>query len=272
MKIRNELIIPGVILLIGFTWIAVADFFVASHRFISQFITASDTYRDIFFVTAVAIIIYLLLRRQRRKNLQSEKEYQVLFDSSPVPMWIFDRETLAFLHVNRAAIEHYGYSRHEFLSMTIRDIRPPAEQQRLVEYIRHVRSEAGHSDTWQHLKKNGEVIIVQVVSDNVIFKGRVRRLAVANDITELRRAGEKISQQNRQLRDIAFHTSHIVRAPLANILALINLIEANGYHSTENIELLPLLRECAIRLDKTLMEIIAETVAIEEENAHQWNN
>lgn len=255
VPVRNEFIIPLIVLVGGFAWIAMVD-----------------TYRDMYFVAAVAIGVYLILRLQRRRHLQSEKEYQVLFDSSPVPMWIFNRATLQFLHVNRAAVKHYGYTEREFLAMTIMDIRPEAEQQKLAEYISNIKTEAGHSDMWRHRKKTGELIIVQVISNNVLFKGQVRRLAVANDITDLRkaeenskRAGEKIRLQNQKLRGIAFHTSHIVRAPLANIMGLISLLKANGIGHPENDELLQLLVASAAALDKTLKDIMAETIAVEDD-------
>ena len=61
----------------------------------------------------------------RAKPGRSSEDYSLLFDGNPLPMWAFDPETLAFLDVNEAAVRHYGYSREEFLSMTILDIRPP---------------------------------------------------------------------------------------------------------------------------------------------------
>ena len=60
-----------------------------------------------------------------------EERYRLLFDRSPVPMWVFDDETLRFLHVNEAAVRQYGFSMAEFLRMTLEDIRPPEDVPRL---------------------------------------------------------------------------------------------------------------------------------------------
>src|SRR5205823_9462452 len=61
------------------------------------------------------------------QTARTAERYQMLFESSPLPMWVYDAETLEFLNVNDAAIRHYGYTREEFLSMTIREIRPPED-------------------------------------------------------------------------------------------------------------------------------------------------
>src|SRR5213593_4361923 len=67
----------------------------------------------------------LALYCESQARARSEERYRDLFDCSPLPMWVYDCETLAFLAVNQAAIEHYGYSRAEFAALTIKDIRPP---------------------------------------------------------------------------------------------------------------------------------------------------
>src|SRR6185295_12125803 len=67
-------------------------------------------------------------RKAAERALQeSEEQYRVLFESNPHPMWVFDEETLRFLAVNQAAIQHYGFTRQDFLDMTVLDIRPPDE-------------------------------------------------------------------------------------------------------------------------------------------------
>ena len=68
--------------------------------------------------------------RAEEELRDSEKQYRLLFHGNPNPMWVFDLETQAFLEVNEAAIQHYGYSREEFLAMTIADIRPPEKNGR----------------------------------------------------------------------------------------------------------------------------------------------
>src|SRR2546425_2829627 len=90
---------------------------------------------------------------------ESEEGYRLLFESNPRPMWIYDRETLAFLAVNDASVHHYGYSREEFLAMTIKDIRPPEDIPSLIEKVLLVRP-GMNSASARHLKKDGALIEV----------------------------------------------------------------------------------------------------------------
>src|SRR5947209_659186 len=82
----------------------------------------------------------------------SEARYRLLFESNPVPMWVYDRETLSFLAVNEAATHHYGYSREEFLSMTIKDVRPPEDIPALLNNIPTASSGINQSGAWRHQK------------------------------------------------------------------------------------------------------------------------
>jgi PAS domain S-box-containing protein len=125
---------------------------------------------------------------------QSEAQYRMLFDGNPHPMWVFDQKTLQFLEVNDAAIVHYGFSREEFLSMTLNDIRPPEDIPAHSEYhARVLRGElsAGlaRRDIWRHRKKDGTIIDVEISWTPIQFQGRKSSLVLANDITE-RKHGE----------------------------------------------------------------------------------
>src|SRR3954451_14457006 len=91
---------------------------------------------------------------------KSEEQYRLIFDGNPVPMWIFHRETLQFLEVNEAAVQHYGYSRDEFLRMSLKDLRANDEGPALIEYLHNlVRENAparlGFAGVWTHKRKNG---------------------------------------------------------------------------------------------------------------------
>jgi PAS domain S-box-containing protein len=114
----------------------------------------------------------------------SEKQYRLLFQSNPNLMWLFDLETLAFLEVNEAAIQHYGYSREEFLAMTIADIRPP-------EKPGHHKMTAVDATNrglvWRQRRKDGSFIDVEVVWSPMAFRGHFAALTMATDVTERRR-------------------------------------------------------------------------------------
>ena len=117
---------------------------------------------------------------------ESETRYRQLFEHLPMPLWAFDQESLRFVAVNDAAIEHYGYSRDEFLGMTVLDIRPKES----VEAFRNFTREGSHgyksADVWKHVKKDGTVIDVDVTSHDVVIGGRPCRLVLARDVTSER--------------------------------------------------------------------------------------
>ena len=91
---------------------------------------------------------------------RSEVEYRLLFESSPIPMWVFDRQTLKFLAVNEAAVRHYGFSGPEFLTMTIADIRPEEDIPHLLEATAKKVHGLQDSEIWRHRKKDGAIIKV----------------------------------------------------------------------------------------------------------------
>ena len=119
-----------------------------------------------------------------KELIKSEEKYRLLFANNPQPMWIYDLETLAFLEVNQAAINHYGYSQEEFLSMTLKDIRPLEDIPALMDDIKNTRLEYNSAGEWRHLKKNGEIINVEITSHSVLFNNRNARHVLINDITE----------------------------------------------------------------------------------------
>lgn len=106
-----------------------------------------------------------------------------LFDRNPLPMWIYDLRTLAFLAVNDAAIERYGYTREEFLGMTIADIRPPEDLPALHRNIATVGSTLDRAGTWRHLRKDGNLIHVEVTSYPLDFLNRRAELVIAYDVS-----------------------------------------------------------------------------------------
>lgn len=173
---------------------------------------------------------------QRAKDLQlafnqledSEKRYRDLFELSPLPMWVYDLETLRFLDVNNAAIEKYGYSRKEFLSKTIYEIRPFEEVHILEEELGKRKNNNGliFSGMFLHSKKNGELIDVEISSNKIQFKGSTTVLVLAVDVTLRNKYIGAIEIQNTKLKEIAWIQSHVVRAPLARLLGLINLLES----------------------------------------------
>lgn len=132
---------------------------------------------------------------------QSEKRYRDLFESNPHPMWVYDEETLRFLAVNEAAINNYGYSREEFLDMTIKEIRPPEDIPRLLAEVNAARPGLDRG-IWRHRRKDGSVIDVEISSHEMKFAGRQGRLVLANNVTE-RKQAERVIRKQADLLDCA---------------------------------------------------------------------
>jgi PAS domain S-box-containing protein len=137
-------------------------------------------------------------RRQRTAEALSETEerYHLLFHKNPLPMWVIDLGTLAFLAVNETAVEKYGYSAEEFASMTIRDLHDPEDVPRLEERLSgdKVRAPADGLVV-NHLKRDGAMMFVEIVSRVVSFSGREVKLVLANDITERKMAEDRVREQ-----------------------------------------------------------------------------
>jgi PAS domain S-box-containing protein len=123
-----------------------------------------------------------------------------LFDLIPLPAWIVDRSTLRFLSINQAAVERYGFSRHEFLSMSIPDILPPAERPRLPEEFDRHRHSTSCRQRWWHQTKSGEVFQVEISSQALAFEGQPAFFVVAIDMSEHLRLQEALFHSRRRLQ------------------------------------------------------------------------
>lgn len=115
---------------------------------------------------------------------ESEERYRKIFMDNPNPMWFYDIESLKFLEVNNMAVIHYGYSREEFLSMTIADIRPNEDIERLKNNINKITDGFDEAGIWRHRKKNGSIIFVEITSHVIIRDGRKTKIILAHDVTE----------------------------------------------------------------------------------------
>ncbi|MEX2364228.1 MAG: PAS domain S-box protein, partial [Balneolaceae bacterium] len=128
----------------------------------------------------------------KKKLQESEEKYRQLFEQNPLPMWIFDPKDLSFKEVNEAAVKHYGYSREEFYSMNLLDIRPEGDYHKLKSVIKNRKQKFIEAREWRHLKKNGDLINVKITSSSIDYFGNRYRLILVNDITEQKKADERV--------------------------------------------------------------------------------
>ena len=134
-------------------------------------------------------MILMVVEDDTERISSLSEEYRLLYDSNPHPMWIFDPGSGHFLSVNDAAIETYGYTREEFLAMSLFDIRPADDHERLSQELAKL---LGEKQVWKHRRKNGEVFDVEVTGHNVSFGGTDARFSMCIDITERQRLNQEL--------------------------------------------------------------------------------
>ncbi|HCS21419.1 MAG TPA: histidine kinase [Bacteroidetes bacterium] len=219
-------------------------------------------------MTPTVLYKSLVYAIERNKNLlilkNSEKLYSDLFHLSPQAMWVYDFDTLFFLDVNEAAVNHYGYSHEEFLAMTILEIRPKEDVHLIQEVIHKLRSGFGEPRVgfYRHKKRDGAVFTVEIRSTQIQFKGKNGVLVLANDISEQLNHLQAIQEQNEKLKEIAWTQSHVVRAPVARILGLIDLIVNDEIPYEEKKVMLAYLLTSANDLDRVIEEVVNKSKAI----------
>jgi PAS domain S-box-containing protein len=123
---------------------------------------------------------------------ENAEKFKVLFDRSPLPKWLVEPETLRFLDVNEAALDHYGYSREEFLGMSVLDVRTPEAGQELQATLSRPPHRPPERDSCQHRKKSGEVIDVELRSSEISFAGRRAWMTAILDISERKRTEDAL--------------------------------------------------------------------------------
>jgi PAS domain S-box-containing protein len=129
---------------------------------------------------------------------ESDTRYRNLFENNPVPMFVMDLETLQFVAVNHSALKHYGYSEEQFLRLSLPTLTHGKDP---LEVIRAFRREAKSFDAgeWQHRRRQGEVIDMQLTAHAIVFDNKVAKVVLANDVTERNRAQRQLQDMHQQL-------------------------------------------------------------------------
>jgi len=189
--------------------------------------------------TPVAVVYvasdYTERRRAELALRESEHRYRTLFEMNPLPMWVYDFHSLRFTDVNDAAVRHYGYTREEFLRMTIRDIRSPEELPAMEQALLAATPRRGPQH-FRHLKKDGSVIDVEITSFEFDSGGKRARLVIAQDITARMRADEELRESEERYRELFENANDIVYThDLEGVVTSVNLAgeRASGYAREE---------------------------------------
>ena len=159
-------------------------------------------------MVAEQLSVVMLRESAAGEMRRSEAQYRLLFAAHPLPMAVYDVETLRFLAVNDSAVAHYGYSADEFLATTVDDVlgvpAVPSPDGRSPHRLAGVRL----GSLLTHRKKDGSVIEVEVTSGAIVFEGRPARFALANDVTQRRRA-ERELEKSKALLDTTTRVARV---------------------------------------------------------------
>lgn len=171
-------------LLISLIWITLSDHMVQVLVSITGIQPVMlQTFKGTFFVLVTAWLLYLAIRKHHRVLLDFGEQYKSLFHSNPNPFWIYDHKTLRFLEVNQAAIRTYGYTQEEFQDMTVLDIRPEEDRQRVKDFVAQVSDKCFTSGKGTLIKKNGKMLTVSILAHKVRFNKRDCVMVLAQDVT-----------------------------------------------------------------------------------------
>lgn len=271
MNPKSVLKITVAYLIFGLLWIYFSDKLLDSSlpdgpSVVSEF----QTYKGFFYVGFTTLLLYMLIRRYSRELnekvirlqeseqelIKSEEKYKMLFESSPMPVFIYHPETDRILEVNNTAVSHYGYTPDEFSTMTILQIEHDVDVDMIEEKLNiPKRTDMIHSTgIHMHKKKDGDLIYVYLQGTNIHYKGQDAQIVIANDITQQIQYIEAIEKQNTKLNEIAWMQSHVVRAPLASLMGLIHILKDQSAEQ-DNKEILHKLLSSANDLDQVIRKI-----------------
>jgi PAS domain S-box-containing protein len=238
----------------GLTWAALSDWAISylARGLNNTQLEAVRAVNDVAWFGIVLVILYRQIERQQFSLAASEMQYRNLFAGNPNPMWIYDTETQRFVMVNQATIAKYGYSRSQFEKLTITDLRPETDQNRLVSMPHQFAHTLQQSGIRQHLKADGTAINVSIASHPLTFDGKPCKMVMVTDVTELIEKEARLSVSNKTLLQIAWSHSHELRKPLCSILAMLPILH-DTQTDDERRELLGMLEICALELDESLM-------------------
>lgn len=183
-------------IIIGCIWIVVGDFRLEEIALRNNLNATQVFYINIMkglgYVLLTGLALYLYSNRSFNKLSKLEKQYRNLFEKNPNPMWVYDLKTLKFLAVNQAALKTYGYTEAEMLKLTILDIRPERERQKVIESVKRVNEDISNSGVYTHKRKNGDLFFVNIYSAATIFGNKEARMVLALDVNEKALAEQQI--------------------------------------------------------------------------------
>lgn len=253
--------------LVSAIYIYTSDYFLEKLVTNVEVLSKIQTFKGLGFILITSMLLYILVKRninttasyyqqvidlKQTSDIQLKKsndEYMSLFNHSPLAKWIFDIETLQFLLVNDAACDNYGYTREEFLSMTIRDIRPVEDIPILEETLNNtfIKGQDERARVLRHIKKNGEIIFVKIKAKFITFEGKKVRLVTSVDVTAEIETRNKLTESNSKLQiaseiaNLGYWTNDLIKSEIQWSEKVYKIFEVNP----DNFELtIDTIRSC----------------------------
>jgi PAS domain S-box-containing protein len=194
---------------------------------------------------------------------QREESLRLMFETNPVPMWVLDAETWRYLAVNRAAVDHYGYSAEDFLTMSVFDVFDPSEHEAMREHAAE-RSNANYraERTWKQRKAGGAVIDVLPYVQASTYDGRPALIAAQFDVTVRKRAEEAMVQArdqaeraNRAKSEFLANMSHEIRTPLNGVTGVAQVLSRTTLAPAQQ-EMVRIIEQSALTLERLLSDVL----------------
>ncbi|MFC0773685.1 PAS domain S-box protein [Terrimonas alba] len=148
-------------------------------------------------------------KRAEEELISSEQKYKFLFENNPLSMWMLSLPDYNVVDVNNVALLKYGYTREEFLKLSMADFRPKEDVERFKASTNTAFRGIFHAGVWRHLKKDGTIIYVDIYTHDFYYKGQQTRLVLANDITEKHIAEQKLKESYESIRKLTGHLQNV---------------------------------------------------------------
>jgi two-component system, cell cycle sensor histidine kinase and response regulator CckA len=219
-----------------------------------------QTFMGLLALTALVLAALATERKAAVEALtESEAHYRVLFERHPNPLWVYDLGTTAFLAVNEAAVQHYGYSGAEFLGMTLEAIRPPEDVERLRTHRSKLEAGLVEVGEWRHRTKDGTIIDVDIARHTLTFAGRPAALEIARDITQRKSLEAQLLQAQKMeaVGQLAGGVAHDFNNLLTVILGSAELLLASLGRNHPDREEAEEIRKAALRAADLTRQLLA---------------
>jgi len=208
-------------------------------------------------------------RRQSELELkESEQKYKLLFESNPLPMWMLSLPEYKTIEVNDAAAQQYRYTRQEFLDLDIFKLRPDEDIEKLKQTTNREFRGLFHAGIWRHLRRDGTIIYVDVVTHDIYYEGKPVRLVLAHEVTEQYLAEEKLKESYDSIRQLTeylqdireqerLHISREIHDELGQLLTVLKMDVSwiNRRTEEENAAVKSKLTDVLALIDKTVSTV-----------------